>query len=80
MSQAEFDKVRIHQIFSTVVATTIVNGCAQCVRITRANTAVWLRRGSTRRKLGELDARDLADIGRSERERQVECSKWFWQV
>jgi uncharacterized protein YjiS (DUF1127 family) len=80
MSQTEFEKVRIQQIFSALVATIIVNECAQCVRITRANIAVWLRRRSTRRKLGELDARDLADIGRSERERQVECSKWFWQV
>lgn len=41
--------------------------------------ALWLRRMSTRRALRELDRRQLADIGRTEAERRVECAKWFWQ-
>ncbi|HJS30747.1 MAG TPA: DUF1127 domain-containing protein [Alphaproteobacteria bacterium] len=44
-----------------------------------AETAIWLRRAATRRKLRELDARALADIGISESCRRRECAKWFWQ-
>ena len=44
-----------------------------------AEVAVWLRRASTRRRLGELDARALADIGLTEGARRRECAKWFWQ-
>ncbi len=40
---------------------------------------VWLRRINTRRRLGELDARALADIGLTEGERRREFAKWFWQ-
>jgi uncharacterized protein YjiS (DUF1127 family) len=29
--------------------------------------------------LRDLDARLLADIGRTERERRHECAKWFWR-
>jgi uncharacterized protein YjiS (DUF1127 family) len=40
----------------------------------------WRRRHLTRRALRELDARRLADIGRTEAERRRECAKWFWQA
>jgi uncharacterized protein YjiS (DUF1127 family) len=30
--------------------------------------------------LQQLDARGLADIGRTEAERKSECAKRFWQV
>ncbi len=33
----------------------------------------------TRRRLRELDARLLADVGITEAERRRECAKWFWQ-
>jgi uncharacterized protein YjiS (DUF1127 family) len=41
---------------------------------------LWLRRITTRGDLRDLDARQLADIGCSERERWRECAKWFWQA
>jgi uncharacterized protein YjiS (DUF1127 family) len=41
---------------------------------------IWLQRTRTRAALRELDARALADIGRSEAERQRECAKWFWEA
>jgi hypothetical protein len=41
---------------------------------------VWLRRSRTRRRLRELDARGLADVGLSESQRRCECAKWFWQT
>jgi uncharacterized protein YjiS (DUF1127 family) len=34
----------------------------------------------TRRALQELNAGQLADIGRTEAERKSEYPKWFWQV
>jgi uncharacterized protein YjiS (DUF1127 family) len=40
----------------------------------------WLQRMRTRAALRELDAHRLADIGRSEAERQRECAKWFWEA
>jgi uncharacterized protein YjiS (DUF1127 family) len=40
---------------------------------------IWRRRRATRRRLRELDARELVDIGRCEGERRLECGKWFWQ-
>ncbi len=33
----------------------------------------------TRRRLRDLDARLLADVGVTEVERRRECAKWFWQ-
>jgi uncharacterized protein YjiS (DUF1127 family) len=45
----------------------------------RAFVAIWRTRMSTRAALRELDARLLADIGRTETERRRECAKWFWQ-
>jgi uncharacterized protein YjiS (DUF1127 family) len=42
--------------------------------------ATWLQRMRTRTALRGLDARALADIGRSEAERQRECAKWFWEA
>jgi uncharacterized protein YjiS (DUF1127 family) len=40
---------------------------------------IWRRRARTRRALQQVDARELADIGRTEAERKSECAKWFWQ-
>jgi uncharacterized protein YjiS (DUF1127 family) len=40
----------------------------------------WLQRVRTRAALRELDERALADIGRSEAERERECGKWFWEA
>ncbi len=39
----------------------------------------WLMRLKTRRRLRDLDARLLADVGITEAERWRECAKWFWQ-
>jgi uncharacterized protein YjiS (DUF1127 family) len=39
----------------------------------------WRIRRDTRRDLAELDARQLADVGISARQRDAECAKWFWQ-
>ena len=44
-----------------------------------ATLRVWIRHATTRQALRELDARLLADIGRTERERRHECAKWFWR-
>jgi uncharacterized protein YjiS (DUF1127 family) len=41
---------------------------------------LWRRRSRTRRALKTLDARLLADIGRTDAERRHECAKWFWQI
>ena len=41
---------------------------------------IWRRRWVTRSELQLLDPRDLNDIGRSEYDRNCECSKWFWQA
>jgi uncharacterized protein YjiS (DUF1127 family) len=49
-------------------------------RTNLANVGIWFRRLKTRRRLQELDARELADVGITERERRRECAKWFWQV
>ncbi len=35
---------------------------------------------ATRNHLRDLDARQLEDVGCTEREREDECAKWFWQV
>lgn len=40
---------------------------------------VWFHRATTRRQLRDLDARALADVGLTERERERECARWFWQ-
>ena len=42
--------------------------------------ALWLRRMWTRRRLAELDARQLDDIGLRDPERRCECAKWPWQA
>ena len=42
--------------------------------------ATWMQRMRTRAGLRELDAHQLADIGRSEEQRQYECAKWFWEA
>ncbi|MBL8698645.1 MAG: DUF1127 domain-containing protein [Alphaproteobacteria bacterium] len=39
----------------------------------------WFHRATTRRQLRDLDARALADVGLTERERERECARWFWQ-
>ncbi len=67
------------QTLSITVATALAIGCGRRLPDAHGTVGVWLRRVKTRRQLGDLSARDLADIGRSERERQIECGKWFWQ-
>ena len=56
--------------------TILPNG----VRASLARARIWFRRSKTRRRLRELDARALDDIGLTERQRQCECAKWFWQA
>jgi uncharacterized protein YjiS (DUF1127 family) len=60
--------------------TEILRQYAFTVPAVRATAMLWPRRIGTRRQLRELDARQLADIGRTEREREDECAKWFWQA
>jgi uncharacterized protein YjiS (DUF1127 family) len=48
-------------------------------RTSLATVRAWLTRLKTRRRLRELDAAALADVGITEDERQRECAKWFWQ-
>ncbi|MCB9948109.1 MAG: DUF1127 domain-containing protein [Rhodospirillaceae bacterium] len=48
-------------------------------RACAALARTWWRRATTRRALRNLDARLLADIGRTEAERRRECAKRFWQ-
>ncbi|MGH6814549.1 MAG: DUF1127 domain-containing protein [Hyphomicrobiaceae bacterium] len=50
------------------------------LRTSLTKARVWLRRARTRRRLKELDARELADIGLTENERCRECGKSFWQA
>ena len=38
---------------------------------------IWFMRLRTRRRLRDLDAAALDDVGISEPERQRECAKWF---
>lgn len=49
-----------------------------------AKLAVWLQcaaeRSRGRRRLAEMDARMLRDIGISTTEREAEVRKWCWQV
>jgi uncharacterized protein YjiS (DUF1127 family) len=54
----------------------IANG----IRASSAKARIWFRRSKTRRRLRELDTRELDDIGVSERQRQRECAKWLWQA
>jgi uncharacterized protein YjiS (DUF1127 family) len=56
--------------------TILPNG----IRASLARARIWFRRLKTRRRLHELDARELDDIGLTERQRQRECAKWFWQA
>ena len=49
-------------------------------RACAALARIWWRRATTRRALSDLDARLLADIGRTETERRRECAKRFWQA
>ena len=48
----------------------------------RVRTAAprWAMRHSTRRALGELEAHQLADIGKTAEEARAECTKPFWQA
>jgi uncharacterized protein YjiS (DUF1127 family) len=60
--------------------TEILREFAFTIPAVRATAALWLRRIATRSRLGELDARQLEDIGCSEEERRRECAKRFWQA
>ena len=44
-----------------------------------ATLALWRFRNRTRRQLGALDARTLADLGLSPAQQGAEAGKWFWQ-
>ena len=59
--------------------TVILRQYAFTIPAVRATTMLWLRRIATRSHLRDLDARQLVDIGCTEREREEECAKWFWQ-
>lgn len=48
-------------------------------RMSLATLRIWMRRIKTRRRLGELDAKALDDVGITGDQRQGECAKWFWQ-
>jgi uncharacterized protein YjiS (DUF1127 family) len=64
-------------------SATMQPWCALVVNRIRASLAtapIWFRRSETRRRLRQLDGRELADIGQTEAERQRECAKWFWQA
>ena len=39
----------------------------------------WHHRHRTRRQLGELDSRQLEDVGIDPSVRRAEIAKWFWQ-
>jgi uncharacterized protein YjiS (DUF1127 family) len=41
---------------------------------------LWWQRGTTRRSLRHLEARQLQDAGLTDRDRATECAKWFWQA
>jgi uncharacterized protein YjiS (DUF1127 family) len=41
--------------------------------------ALWGARQRTRRHLGTLNDRELADVGLSRTQQRVECAKPFWQ-
>lgn len=49
------------------------------VGLSLATLRFWMIRLKTRRRLGQLDAAALADVGITEAQRQRECAKWFWQ-
>ena len=40
---------------------------------------IWHHRHRTRRRLGELDSRQLEDVGIDPAARRTEIAKWFWQ-
>ena len=44
-----------------------------------AALALWRQRRRTRRHLGTLNDRELADVGLSRTQQRVECTKPFWQ-
>lgn len=60
--------------------TVILRQYAFTIPAVRAAAMLWLRRIATRNHLRDLDARQLEDVGCTEREREDECAKWFWQV
>jgi uncharacterized protein YjiS (DUF1127 family) len=44
-----------------------------------ANLLSWQQRSRTRRQLAQLNPHELADVGITEAERQVELDKPFWR-
>jgi uncharacterized protein YjiS (DUF1127 family) len=56
-----------------------INPASWRIAITIAAFRLWCQRAVTRRALRDLDARYLADVGLTERDRAAECAKWFWQ-
>ena len=59
--------------------TVILRRYAFAIPAVRATAMLWLRHIATRNHLRDLDTRQLVDIGCTEREREEECAKWFWQ-
>jgi uncharacterized protein YjiS (DUF1127 family) len=51
----------------------------QLLKTVCLTVGTWWRRSRTRIALREVDSRLVADIDRTEVERQRECAKWFWQ-
>ena len=56
--------------------TILPNG----IRASLTRARISFRHLKTRRRLQELDGRELDNIGLIERQRQRECAKWFWQA
>lgn len=44
-----------------------------------ATIVLWCERQRTRRHLGTLDDRELADVGLSRTQQRTECTKPFWR-
>jgi uncharacterized protein YjiS (DUF1127 family) len=60
--------------------TVILRQYAFTIPAVRATAMLWLHRIVTRSHLRDLGARQLDDIGCTEREREEECAKWCWQA
>lgn len=52
---------------------------AEACRAAATRPLLWLHRVRSRRRLRDLDARALEDIGLSEDQRRIACARWFWQ-
>lgn len=69
-----------HLLFEAMLPKT---PCARGCHTSRIKSAartlrIWRERTTTRRQLGELDARMLNDIGLSDFDAKLEAAKPFW--